>query len=169
LTPFGFAGGLYDAATGLVRFGARDYDPSVGRWTSKDPVRFAGGMNIYGYVVNDPVNRLDPTGKFPPFDWLCQHTGWGCGFASSATLPNGVCAVPDCMNFPPPGPPPPPPSPICQDNGPKPANRDCIAECGPYMGPGKVYWDKDGVAWRNDQFGNAQYAYYKCLEECEEE
>ena len=37
LTPFGFAGGLYDKDTGLVRFGARDYDASVGRWTSKDP------------------------------------------------------------------------------------------------------------------------------------
>ena len=34
LTPFGFAGGLYDKDTGLVRFGARDYDASVGRWTS---------------------------------------------------------------------------------------------------------------------------------------
>jgi RHS repeat-associated protein len=35
--PFGFAGGIYDRDTGLVRFGARDYDPSVGRWTTKDP------------------------------------------------------------------------------------------------------------------------------------
>jgi RHS repeat-associated protein len=34
--PFGFAGGLYDPDTGLVRFGARDYDPEVGRWTAKD-------------------------------------------------------------------------------------------------------------------------------------
>lgn len=33
----GFAGGLTDSATGLVRFGARDYDAIVGRWTSKDP------------------------------------------------------------------------------------------------------------------------------------
>jgi len=30
--PFGFAGGLYDPDTGLVRFGARDYDPFTGRW-----------------------------------------------------------------------------------------------------------------------------------------
>ena len=44
--PFGFAGGLYDADSGLVRFGARDYDPSTGRWTSKDPVRFDGGVNL---------------------------------------------------------------------------------------------------------------------------
>jgi RHS repeat-associated protein len=42
----GFAGGLTDAATGLVRFGARDYDPSVGRWTAKDPIGFAGGKGV---------------------------------------------------------------------------------------------------------------------------
>src|SRR5580704_1431222 len=54
--------GLYDTDTGLVRFGARDYDASVGRWTSKDPIRFKGGMNLYGYVVNDPVNRCDASG-----------------------------------------------------------------------------------------------------------
>ena len=47
--PFGFAGGLYDADTGLTRFGARDYDPVVGRWTSKDPARFSGGWNLYAY------------------------------------------------------------------------------------------------------------------------
>jgi RHS repeat-associated protein len=58
--PFGFAGGLYDGDTGLVRFGARDYDASVGRWVSKDPIRFEGGsFNLYGYVVNDPVDLFD--------------------------------------------------------------------------------------------------------------
>ena len=41
--PFGFAGGLYDPDTKLVRFGARDYDPRTGRWTAKDPILFAGG------------------------------------------------------------------------------------------------------------------------------
>ena len=41
--PFGFAGGLYDHDTGLVRFGARDYDPETGRWTAKDPIGFSGG------------------------------------------------------------------------------------------------------------------------------
>src|SRR5207253_2531440 len=38
--PFGFAGGLYDRDTKLVRFGARDYDPVIGRWTARDPVLF---------------------------------------------------------------------------------------------------------------------------------
>ncbi|MGH8467795.1 MAG: RHS repeat-associated core domain-containing protein [Gammaproteobacteria bacterium] len=61
--PFGFAGGIYDRDTGLVRFGARDYDPETGRWTAKDPIRFEGGdTNLYGYVLNDPVNLRDPLG-----------------------------------------------------------------------------------------------------------
>lgn len=61
--PFGYAGGLYDQDTKLVRFGARDYDASSGRWTAKDPIRFDGGdTNLYGYVLNDPVNLIDPTG-----------------------------------------------------------------------------------------------------------
>jgi RHS repeat-associated protein len=61
--PFGFAGGIYDRDTGLVRFGARDYDAEIGKWTAKDPIRFAGGdTNLYGYVLNDPVNWIDPLG-----------------------------------------------------------------------------------------------------------
>ncbi len=61
--PFGFAGGLHDLDTGLVHFGCRDYMPEVGRWTSKDPILFAGGdKNLYGYVGGDPVNFIDPDG-----------------------------------------------------------------------------------------------------------
>lgn len=91
-TPFGFAGGLYDPQTGLVRFGARDYDASVGRWTSKDPWRFAGGMNLYGYVLNDPVNLNDPLGLYGTNDcsyyeercaenhgsYYCSTAPWWC-------------------------------------------------------------------------------------------
>ncbi len=70
LQPFGFAGGLYDPATGLVRFGVRDYDPGVGRWTAKDPILFAGGdPNLYGYVLNDPVNGVDPWGTAIETAW----------------------------------------------------------------------------------------------------
>jgi len=61
--PFGFAGGLYDRDTGLVRFGARDYDPVSGRWTSKDPTRFTTGIsNLYAYTSADPINKVDLTG-----------------------------------------------------------------------------------------------------------
>jgi RHS repeat-associated protein len=62
--PFGYAGGLYEWQTGFVRFGARDYDPFVGRWTAKDPIGFAGGeTGFYTYVGNDPVNLVDPSGR----------------------------------------------------------------------------------------------------------
>ncbi len=63
--PFGFAGGLYDQDTKLVRFGARDYDPETGRFTTPDPMRFGGGdTNLYGYALGDPVNLTDPSGQF---------------------------------------------------------------------------------------------------------
>jgi len=68
LQPFGFAGGLYDPLTKLVRFGARDYDAAVGRWTAKDPIRFAGrSSNLLVYASNDPVQWVDPEGTCPPF------------------------------------------------------------------------------------------------------
>jgi RHS repeat-associated protein len=93
--PFAFAGGLYDKDTGLVRFGARDYDASVGRWTSKDPTRFSGGMNLFVYVGNDPVNVADPSGKLPPWPppfvvclldpELCSGGGGGGGGGSGGS------------------------------------------------------------------------------------
>src|SRR5574337_478099 len=67
--PFGFAGGLYDPDTGLVRFGARDYDAETGRWTTKDPILFNGeDSNLFAYVQSDPINFVDPYGlyKFAP-------------------------------------------------------------------------------------------------------
>jgi RHS repeat-associated protein len=61
--PFGYAGGLYDRDLKLVRFGVRDYDPDGGRWISKDTIRFAAGdTNLYGYVLSDPINGIDPIG-----------------------------------------------------------------------------------------------------------
>ena len=98
LTPFGFAGGLYDEATGLVRFGARDYDASVGRWTSKDKSRFRGGMNLYSYAKCDPVNYRDSTGRNPAAIGLevCLESGIcetsPIGWAISAALTAGAIA-----------------------------------------------------------------------------
>ncbi|WP_413242537.1 RHS repeat domain-containing protein [Paenibacillus sp. 1P07SE] len=63
--PIGFAGGLEDRETGLVRFGARDYDPAAGRWTARDPILFESGQaNLYAYVNNNPVEYRDPCGLF---------------------------------------------------------------------------------------------------------
>ncbi len=64
--PFGFAGGLYDPQTKLVRFGARDYDAETGRWTAKDSIFFNGKQaNLYGYAFSDPLNFRDSSGLSP--------------------------------------------------------------------------------------------------------
>jgi RHS repeat-associated protein len=63
--PLMYAGGLYDFDTKLYRFGARDYDPTIGRWTTKDPIGFAGGdTNLYAYVGGNPMSYNDPTGLY---------------------------------------------------------------------------------------------------------
>ena len=90
-TPFGFAGGLYDPDTELTRFGARDYDAFTGRWTAKDPIRFNGGdTNLYRYVGNDPVNRVDSSGLYAPDGWDLLEA-WG--YASSAYMHIGQAAI----------------------------------------------------------------------------
>ena len=98
--PFGFAGGLTDLDTGLVRFGARDYEPRVGRWTSKDPIRFQGNdPGLYGYVASDPVNYIDPTGTITPLAGAALGAAIGgigtfaFAYASGADLPVAFAAA----------------------------------------------------------------------------
>ena len=61
--PFGFPGGLVDPTSGLVRFGFRDYDPQVGRWTARDSLLFGGRQgNLYAYVGSVKASAL-PAGQ----------------------------------------------------------------------------------------------------------
>lgn len=84
--PFGYAGGIYDRDTGLVRFGARDYDPEIGRWTTKDPIGFAGGLNHYTYVSGNPIMYFDASGLAEQSDNSVYPASMECSF------------VKDCMN-----------------------------------------------------------------------
>jgi RHS repeat-associated protein len=86
--PFGFAGGLYDPDTKLVRFGARDYDFETGRWISKDPIFFRGqSANLYQYSMNDPVNFIDPSGLYTLGQFLNNaRTGLLSGIAVGGTV-----------------------------------------------------------------------------------
>jgi RHS repeat-associated protein len=60
--PFGFSTKRYDAQTGLIYYGYRFYGPESGRWLTRDPLGEAGGMNLYAFVGNNPVNWVDPFG-----------------------------------------------------------------------------------------------------------
>jgi len=60
---YGFQGMRFDVVSGLNAADARWYSPMLGRWVSNDPIRFAGGSdNFYGFVGNNPTNRIDPSG-----------------------------------------------------------------------------------------------------------
>jgi RHS repeat-associated protein len=58
-----FPGQYYDSETGLHQNGFRDYKPEIGRYPQADPIGLLGGINLYSYVGNSPVNFVDPEGK----------------------------------------------------------------------------------------------------------
>ncbi|MFZ1082852.1 MAG: RHS repeat-associated core domain-containing protein [Candidatus Kryptoniota bacterium] len=116
--PFGFCGGLYDNQTQLVKFGARDYDAMVGRWTEKDPIGFGGGdPDLYSYALENPVSYVDKDGlsclvfnrltsTLRLYDWMGNLVaafnaannvenpkGDPCKKDSYGPAPNGVFAV----------------------------------------------------------------------------
>ena len=57
-----FQGREWSATTGLTNFRMRWYDSETGRWLSKDPIGLSGGLNLYAFCLNNPVNGIDPFG-----------------------------------------------------------------------------------------------------------
>ncbi len=74
----------YEVAS-KVTLGARDYDPEIGRWMSKDPSRFRGGINLYAYAWNDPVNFVDRSGRRPTGAGGASNSGEGGGEGATGT------------------------------------------------------------------------------------
>jgi RHS repeat-associated protein len=170
LPDFGFTGHYFDRATGLGLPQYRGYDPSLGRWLSKDPLGLDGGLNLYGYVNNDPSNLLDPTGLSPIgcdwFPWLpwCgpppgpppapPPTPPGCHWEVDVM----VCAPP-----PPPGPTSPPPSP--PPGPPVDCNKIsslCSEQCSHYLGENP----RPGKKCPNPMGTNTQFKFTACYKSC---
>jgi RHS repeat-associated protein len=51
-----------EAGTGWLYYGFRYYQPETGRWASRDPIEERGGVNLYGFISNDPANKSDYLG-----------------------------------------------------------------------------------------------------------
>ncbi len=69
----GFTGFYYHTRSGLNLALYRAYDFLTGRWLSRDPIAENGGINLYGYVRNNPIVAMDPLGLWdinllPPSD-----------------------------------------------------------------------------------------------------
>jgi RHS repeat-associated protein len=86
---FGYAGYYVHSPSGLNLMQYRAYDPNLGRWLSRDPIAEDGGLNLYLYVLNNPINVVDPDGrKGFPWDKVAE------GFQQPLARFHVQCAIP---------------------------------------------------------------------------
>jgi RHS repeat-associated protein len=114
LNPFRFSTKYQDDETGFLYYGYRYYDPSTGRWPSRDPIEERGGINLYLLGSNDSVNKVDPLGldvlpkpdQSPRlFVLVCRHlctrgiqTFWYyCSFFVKAGPPKDPVGLQNCL------------------------------------------------------------------------
>jgi RHS repeat-associated protein len=85
IQPIGLPGQHYDMETGLYYNGHRYYDARMGCYINQDPIGLRGGLNLYGYTGNNPLNRIDPSGLTWGDDWS-MFWQWVGGTAPANTV-----------------------------------------------------------------------------------
>ncbi len=70
---FGFPGQVWDEEAGLWQNWFRDYDHRTGRYVEGDPIGLAGGLNVYGYVVSNPMIGMDPFGLWCELSFVARE------------------------------------------------------------------------------------------------
>jgi len=87
------------SAAGLSLNGARNYDPTLGRYTQPDPLGIDAGANPYAYVDGDPLNLTDPMGLAPSNQATVQYCLWGFCTPPIPMAPSDYvnCAVKDAF------------------------------------------------------------------------
>jgi RHS repeat-associated protein len=87
--PFRFSSKYQDDTSDLIYYGFRYYNPSTGRWLSRDPIEERGGRNLYGFGHNSPITGVDPLGNawYNPWSWFEPEDG-------GIVLPDGTVYYP---------------------------------------------------------------------------
>ena len=102
---FGYAGRPLEARTGLSDNRARWYEPATGRFINEDPSGFRGGdANLFRYVGNDPLNKVDPSGlaaKWASYAGKANVPagGWGALVQQNAALPKATSPSVSAMAY----------------------------------------------------------------------
>jgi len=81
---FGFTGHYFHTPSKLHFAVYRAYDADLGRWLNRDPIEEEGGINLYGYVANDPINYFDPDGESAAAIAIPIAEGVGAGVGAVA-------------------------------------------------------------------------------------
>jgi RHS repeat-associated protein len=86
--PYRFSTKEYNPSSGLIYFGARYYDPKIGRFITPDPLGKINDPNLYTYCSNNPINYIDPFGFLKEKPWwqdLIEGRYFGTGYGKEAT------------------------------------------------------------------------------------
>jgi RHS repeat-associated protein len=87
-----FPGQIFDAESGLSNNLFRDYNPALGRYAQSDPIGLAGGVNTYGYVGQNPVWAIDPSGltEVGPNEPCSGTEGATCPGSGGGSTPSNI-------------------------------------------------------------------------------